>query len=106
MVVIWLRFLCDTHPTLLSGRRFVAMCDNDPFVAAVNNRRSNHPQIAFLIGLIHHMSCQFGFDFRLEYITSKKTLQLMHSAANVCLIISHICCLYTTFPQTNWWKSR
>jgi hypothetical protein len=71
MVVIWLRYLCDNHPQLLSGRRFVAKCDNLPFVTCVNNRQSNHPQIAFLIGLIHHMSCNFGFDFRLEYIKSK-----------------------------------
>ena len=72
--VLWVKYLCEHHADLLRGRRFVGLCDNEPFVAAVNKRGSNYPQIAYLIGILHKLQCQIGFDFTLQYIPSKENI--------------------------------
>jgi hypothetical protein len=40
VLVVWLRYLWDTHPHMLAGRRFIMLCDNEPFVSCVNSRHS------------------------------------------------------------------
>ena len=74
VLVVWLRYLYDTHPQMLAGRRFIMLCDNEPFVACVNSRHSNHPTIAFLLGEIHRMCADLSFDLTLEYVASKKNV--------------------------------
>jgi hypothetical protein len=74
VVVLWLTWLCDHHPEAITGRRFVARCDNDPFVVDVNKRHSTTPTIAFLLGQIHLLQSRFSFDFRLRYIKSKENM--------------------------------
>lgn len=71
VVVLWLAWICEAHPNCMKGKRFLARCDNDPFVCAVNSRKSNYPVVAFLLGEIHQLQCRFSFDFRLKYIASK-----------------------------------
>jgi hypothetical protein len=74
VVVLWLQWLCEFHPDEIQGRRFVARCDNDPFVVAVNDRHSTIPTIAFLIGELHLLQCRFSFDLKLVYIKSKENV--------------------------------
>jgi hypothetical protein len=74
VVVLWLAWLCDTHPEEVRGRRFLARCDNDPFVIDVNNRHSTTPTISFLLGQIHLLQSRFSFDFRLRYVKSKENV--------------------------------
>jgi hypothetical protein len=71
VVVLWLTWLCENHPGEVQGKRFLARCDNEPFVVAVNDRHSTIPTIAFLLGQIHNLMSRFSFDFRLRYIKSK-----------------------------------
>lgn len=71
VVVLWLTWLCEQHPSEMKGKRFLALCDNDPFVVAVNDRHSTIPTIAFLLGKIHNLMSRYSFDFRLRYIKSK-----------------------------------
>lgn len=74
VLVVWLRYLWDTHPQMLAGRRFVMLCDNKPFVGSVNSRHSNVATIAFLLGEIHRMSADLSFDLTLVYVESKKNV--------------------------------
>jgi hypothetical protein len=69
-LVVWLEYLVRVHPAEFSGKRYIIRCDNDPFVVAVNSRKSNRPAIALLIGIIHHWSALYHFDLRLVYIKS------------------------------------
>ena len=83
MVVIWLRLLCDTHPTLLSGRRFIAMCDTTIRSSPLSTIAD--PTIHKLLSsLASFTTCHANSDSTFDLNTShqKKTLQLMHSAAN------------------------
>jgi hypothetical protein len=69
-LVVWLEYLVRVHPDEISGKRYIIRCDNDPFVVAVNSRKSTQPAIALLIGIIHHWSALYHFDLRLVYIKS------------------------------------
>jgi hypothetical protein len=74
VVVLWLSWLCENHPDEVTGRRFLARCDNDPFVIDVNSRHSTTPTISFLLGQIHLLQSRFSFDFRLRYVKSKENV--------------------------------
>lgn len=74
VVVLWLTWLCENHPDEVRGKRFISRCDNDPFVVAVNDRKSKFPTIAFLLGELHQLQCKYSFDLRLRYIKSKDNL--------------------------------
>jgi len=71
VVVLWLEHLCDTKPELLTGRRFMAKCDNKPFVESFNEHHSTYPAVAFLLAAIHALQAKFSFALVLEYIKSK-----------------------------------
>ena len=71
VVVMWMTYLCETHPEFVKGKRFIARCDNEPFVISVNSRKSSKPTVAFLLGRLHLLQCRFSFDFKLIYIKSK-----------------------------------
>lgn len=74
VVVLWLSWLCEAHPEEVTGRRFLARCDNDPFVMDVNSRHSTTPTISYLLGLLHLLQSRFAFDFRLRYVKSKENV--------------------------------
>ena len=72
-LVVWIHTLCDRPEARakIEGRRFLMLCDNEPFVKAVNRRHSTYPSVAFLLGELHLLMAKHSFDLRLEYIQSK-----------------------------------
>ena len=71
MYVIFLKMLIDRDPAIVSGRRFVARNDNQPWVAAANSNDSSKPAIAVLLGWLHELMVYYSFDVGLEWIASK-----------------------------------
>jgi hypothetical protein len=118
VVVLWLSWLCANHPQAVQGKRFIARCDNDPFVVAVNERHSTIPTIAFLLGHLHLLQSQFSFDFTLVYVKSKENvcadalsrddLRAFHSymQREFDLCPSHLVCVpVQTLPRNSWASS-
>ena len=68
---IFLKMLIDHDPAIVSGRRFVARNDNQPWVAAANSNDSSKPAIAVLLGWLHELMVHYSFDVQLEWIASK-----------------------------------
>ena len=73
-LVVWMEYLVRVHPRHIKGKRFVMRCDNEPFVKAVNNRKSSQPAVAYLLGILHRWQALYSFDLRLEYIKSKDNI--------------------------------
>ena len=73
-LVVWMEYLVRIHPQYLTGKRFVMRCDNDPFVVAVNSRKSSQPAVAYLLGILHRWQALYSFDLRLVYIKSKDNI--------------------------------
>ena len=75
VVVLWLEQLSELDlPELLQGKRFVMRCDNDPFCKAVNAKRSNEPDIAFLLARLHLLQARFSFTLELVWVASKENV--------------------------------
>jgi hypothetical protein len=69
--VLWLRWICHEHPTLVAGKRFISRCDNQAFVAATKKGRSSYPTIAFLLNQLHELQCLFSFEIQLVFVSSE-----------------------------------
>ena len=71
MYCCFLKMLIDTDPGLVSGRRFTARNDNEPWVHACNSNNSNKPAIAVLLAWLHELMALYSFSVELEWIKSK-----------------------------------
>ena len=69
--MLWLRWICHEHPTLVAGKRFISRCDNQAFVAATKKGRSSYPTIAFLLNQLHELQCLFSFEIQLVFVSSE-----------------------------------
>ena len=67
---IFLKMLIDRDPSLVTGRRFVARNDNQPWVAACNGNDSSKPAIAILLAWLHELMALYSFSVELEWIKS------------------------------------
>jgi hypothetical protein len=72
--VLWLRWICYEHPSLVAGKRFISRCDNGAFVAATKKGRSSYPTIAFLLNQLHELQCLFSFEIQLVFVSSEENV--------------------------------
>lgn len=69
--VLWLKMLCERCPEQITGKRFVTWCDNQAFVGAVNDHKSNKPTLAFLLEMLHELMARYSFDVRINFVASE-----------------------------------
>ena len=72
--VLWLEMLCNTCPGEIEGRHFIAWCDNEAVVAAVNSNKSNEPTMALMLHVLHDLQSRLSFNLELQWVDTHTNL--------------------------------
>ena len=68
MYVLWIQWITDNVPHLVTGKRFITRCDNMSFCDASRRGRSSYPCIDWLLRQLHTLQSKFSFELDIQHV--------------------------------------